>query len=138
MTSHPTNQLPTHSQTHTHKHTQSDIVLNCDFVYIVRGGPKSSEASAMFPEFCKNRWKPDLAAHVICLYCLGNTYKYQAGNRMNALLWFKHLSGACQSNRQQVCGHIAHTHTRIHCLVLSCVLQFSLFSQVPTNLMSFE
>ncbi|XP_060934477.1 ras-specific guanine nucleotide-releasing factor RalGPS2 isoform X1 [Limanda limanda] len=40
----------------------------------------------------------------------GNTYKYQAGNRMNALLWFKHLSAACQSNRQQV----------------------------PTNLMSFE
>ncbi|KAM9796883.1 ras-specific guanine nucleotide-releasing factor RalGPS2 isoform 2-T2 [Syngnathus typhle] len=31
----------------------------------------------------------------------GNTYKYQAGNRMNALLWFKHLSAACQSNRQQ-------------------------------------
>ncbi|XP_020487567.1 ras-specific guanine nucleotide-releasing factor RalGPS2 isoform X2 [Labrus bergylta] len=40
----------------------------------------------------------------------GNTYKYQAGNRINALLWFKHLSAACQSNRQQV----------------------------PTNLMSFE
>ncbi|KAL6107472.1 ralgps2 [Pungitius sinensis] len=40
----------------------------------------------------------------------GNTYKYQAGNRMNALLWFKHLSAACQSN----------TH------------------QVPANLMSFE
>ncbi|XP_058891194.1 ras-specific guanine nucleotide-releasing factor RalGPS2-like isoform X2 [Acipenser ruthenus] len=40
----------------------------------------------------------------------GNSYKYQAGNRMNALLWFKHLSAACQSNRQQV----------------------------PTNLMSFE
>ncbi|KAM3875900.1 ras-specific guanine nucleotide-releasing factor RalGPS2 [Diretmus argenteus] len=32
----------------------------------------------------------------------GNTYKYQAGNRMNAMLWFKHLSAACQSNRQQV------------------------------------
>ncbi|XP_015827156.1 ras-specific guanine nucleotide-releasing factor RalGPS2 isoform X3 [Nothobranchius furzeri] len=32
----------------------------------------------------------------------GNTYKYQAGNRMNALLWFKHLSAACQRNRQQV------------------------------------
>uniref|UniRef100_A0A669EC32 Ral GEF with PH domain and SH3 binding motif 2 n=1 Tax=Oreochromis niloticus TaxID=8128 RepID=A0A669EC32_ORENI len=32
----------------------------------------------------------------------GNTYKYQAGNRMNALLWYKHLSAACQSNRQQV------------------------------------
>ncbi|XP_067370717.1 ras-specific guanine nucleotide-releasing factor RalGPS2 isoform X7 [Channa argus] len=32
----------------------------------------------------------------------GNTYKYQAGNRVNALLWFKHLSAACQSNRQQV------------------------------------
>ncbi|XP_064189655.1 ras-specific guanine nucleotide-releasing factor RalGPS2 isoform X2 [Anguilla rostrata] len=32
----------------------------------------------------------------------GNSYKYQAGNRMNALLWFKHLSAACQSNRQQV------------------------------------
>ncbi|XP_076009039.1 ras-specific guanine nucleotide-releasing factor RalGPS2 isoform X2 [Genypterus blacodes] len=40
----------------------------------------------------------------------GNTYKYQAGNRVNALLWSKHLSAACQSNRQQV----------------------------PTNLMSFE
>ncbi|XP_034036284.1 ras-specific guanine nucleotide-releasing factor RalGPS2 isoform X1 [Thalassophryne amazonica] len=32
----------------------------------------------------------------------GNTYKYQAGSRMNALLWFKHLSAACQSNRPPV------------------------------------
>ncbi|KAG9483057.1 hypothetical protein GDO78_009154 [Eleutherodactylus coqui] len=32
----------------------------------------------------------------------GNSYKFQAGNRVNAMLWFKHLSGACQSNRQQV------------------------------------
>ncbi|XP_049444125.1 ras-specific guanine nucleotide-releasing factor RalGPS2 isoform X3 [Epinephelus fuscoguttatus] len=32
----------------------------------------------------------------------GNTYKYQAGNKTNASLWFKHLSAACQSNRQQV------------------------------------
>ncbi|XP_056619851.1 ras-specific guanine nucleotide-releasing factor RalGPS2 isoform X2 [Triplophysa dalaica] len=32
----------------------------------------------------------------------GNSYKFQAGSRMNALLWFKHLSAACQSNRQQV------------------------------------
>ncbi|CAL8309117.1 unnamed protein product [Lota lota] len=32
----------------------------------------------------------------------GNTYKYQAGNRTNATMWFKHLSTACQSNRQQV------------------------------------
>ncbi|XP_068574272.1 ras-specific guanine nucleotide-releasing factor RalGPS2-like isoform X3 [Cebidichthys violaceus] len=32
----------------------------------------------------------------------GNTYKYQAGTRTNAMLWFKHLSAACQSNRQQV------------------------------------
>ncbi|XP_019386450.1 PREDICTED: ras-specific guanine nucleotide-releasing factor RalGPS2 isoform X4 [Crocodylus porosus] len=32
----------------------------------------------------------------------GNSYKFQAGNRMNAMLWFKHLSAACQSNRQQV------------------------------------
>ncbi|MEE6495942.1 hypothetical protein FKM82_002183 [Ascaphus truei] len=31
----------------------------------------------------------------------GNSYKFQAGNRMNAMLWFKHLSTACQSNRQQ-------------------------------------
>ncbi|XP_053549264.1 ras-specific guanine nucleotide-releasing factor RalGPS2 isoform X4 [Bombina bombina] len=31
----------------------------------------------------------------------GNSYKFQAGNRMNAMLWFKHLSNACQSNRQQ-------------------------------------
>lgn len=40
----------------------------------------------------------------------GNSYKFQAGSRMNAMLWFKHLSAACQSNRQQV----------------------------PTNLMTFE
>uniref|UniRef100_A0A8C5D366 Ral GEF with PH domain and SH3 binding motif 2 n=1 Tax=Gadus morhua TaxID=8049 RepID=A0A8C5D366_GADMO len=32
----------------------------------------------------------------------GNTYKYQAGTRTNALMWFKYLSTACQSNRQQV------------------------------------
>ncbi|MBN3314977.1 RGPS2 factor, partial [Atractosteus spatula] len=32
----------------------------------------------------------------------GNSYKYQAGNKMNAVLWFKHLSAACQSNKQQV------------------------------------
>uniref|UniRef100_A0A2K6LZM5 Ral GEF with PH domain and SH3 binding motif 2 n=1 Tax=Rhinopithecus bieti TaxID=61621 RepID=A0A2K6LZM5_RHIBE len=32
----------------------------------------------------------------------GNSYKFQAGNRMNAMLWFKHLSAACQSNKQQV------------------------------------
>ncbi|XP_062311331.1 ras-specific guanine nucleotide-releasing factor RalGPS2-like isoform X3 [Osmerus eperlanus] len=32
----------------------------------------------------------------------GNSYKYQAGNKANAQLWFKHLSAACQSNRQQV------------------------------------
>ncbi|XP_067846874.1 ras-specific guanine nucleotide-releasing factor RalGPS2 isoform X2 [Heptranchias perlo] len=32
----------------------------------------------------------------------GNSYKFQAGNRGNAVLWFKHLSSACQSNRQQV------------------------------------
>ncbi|KAG8517162.1 Ras-specific guanine nucleotide-releasing factor RalGPS2, partial [Galemys pyrenaicus] len=30
----------------------------------------------------------------------GNSYKFQAGNRMNAMLWFKHLSAACQSNKQ--------------------------------------
>ncbi|XP_068098656.1 ras-specific guanine nucleotide-releasing factor RalGPS2 isoform X2 [Hyperolius riggenbachi] len=32
----------------------------------------------------------------------GNSYKFHAGNRGNAMLWFKHLSAACQSNRQQV------------------------------------
>uniref|UniRef100_A0A4W3H1R9 Ral GEF with PH domain and SH3 binding motif 2 n=1 Tax=Callorhinchus milii TaxID=7868 RepID=A0A4W3H1R9_CALMI len=32
----------------------------------------------------------------------GNSYKFQAGGRVNAMLWFKHLSAACQSNRQQV------------------------------------
>ncbi|XP_023559340.1 ras-specific guanine nucleotide-releasing factor RalGPS2 [Octodon degus] len=32
----------------------------------------------------------------------GNSYKFQAGSRMNAMLWFKHLSAACQSNKQQV------------------------------------
>uniref|UniRef100_A0A6Q2YCJ2 Ral GEF with PH domain and SH3 binding motif 2 n=1 Tax=Esox lucius TaxID=8010 RepID=A0A6Q2YCJ2_ESOLU len=35
----------------------------------------------------------------------GNSYKFQAGSMSNAELWFKHLSAACQSNRQQViCG----------------------------------
>uniref|UniRef100_A0A6Q2ZG86 Ral GEF with PH domain and SH3 binding motif 2 n=1 Tax=Esox lucius TaxID=8010 RepID=A0A6Q2ZG86_ESOLU len=32
----------------------------------------------------------------------GNSYKFQAGSMSNAELWFKHLSAACQSNRQQV------------------------------------
>ncbi|KAM9530040.1 ras-specific guanine nucleotide-releasing factor RalGPS2-like isoform 2-T7 [Salvelinus alpinus] len=52
----------------------------------------------------------------------GNTYKYQAGNKMNALLWFKHLSAACQSNRQQVTHTLSHTHTHTNlrsCLFLS-------------------
>lgn len=40
----------------------------------------------------------------------GNSYKFQAGNRMNAMLWFKHLSAACHSNQPQA----------------------------PTNLMTFE
>lgn len=52
----------------------------------------------------------------VCLCRLGNTYKYQAGNRINALLWFKHLSAACQSNRQQVWSCITNscTHTPAH------------------------
>lgn len=52
----------------------------------------------------------------VCLCRLGNTYKYQAGNRMNALLWFKHLSAACQSNRQQVWSSITNscTHAPTH------------------------
>lgn len=49
--------------------------------------------------------------------CLGNTYKYQAGNRVNALLWFKHLSAACQSNRQQVrrCTSLLPFAQHTHC-----------------------
>lgn len=38
----------------------------------------------------------------LLLVILGNSYKFQAGSRMNAMLWFKHLSAACQSDRQQV------------------------------------
>lgn len=38
----------------------------------------------------------------LLLVILGNSYKFQAGSRMNAMLWFKHLSAACQSNKQQV------------------------------------
>jgi len=47
----------------------------------------------------------DMHILLILFICVptGNSYKFQAGNRMNALLWFKHLSAACQSNRQQVC-----------------------------------
>ncbi|XP_043555910.1 ras-specific guanine nucleotide-releasing factor RalGPS2 isoform X4 [Chiloscyllium plagiosum] len=39
----------------------------------------------------------------------GNSYKFQAGNRGNAMLWFKHLSSACQSNRQQYSNHWENT-----------------------------
>ncbi|XP_072924149.1 ras-specific guanine nucleotide-releasing factor RalGPS2-like [Hemitrygon akajei] len=39
-----------------------------------------------------------------------NSYKFLAGSRMNAMLWFKHLSRACKTN----------------------------WRQLPTNLMSFE
>lgn len=58
-----------------------------------------------FSDCWESRWKQRSASHAVCLCFLGNTYKYQAGNRMNALLWFKHLSAACQSNRQQVKSH---------------------------------
>lgn len=64
----------------------------------------------------------ELATHTVCLHRLGNTYKYQAGNRMNALLWFKHLSAACQSNRQQVWIH-THTHTN--------TVEYRLFHKPP-------
>uniref|UniRef100_A0A8C0BSJ4 Ral GEF with PH domain and SH3 binding motif 2 n=1 Tax=Buteo japonicus TaxID=224669 RepID=A0A8C0BSJ4_9AVES len=43
----------------------------------------------------------------------GNSYKFQAGNRMNAMLWFKHLSAACQSNRQQVRARFLCTFGRL-------------------------
>lgn len=46
-------------------------------------------------------WFSGISLILSCM-CAGNSYKFQAGNRMNALLWFKHLSAACQSNRQQV------------------------------------
>uniref|UniRef100_A0AAY4CYE9 Ral GEF with PH domain and SH3 binding motif 2 n=1 Tax=Denticeps clupeoides TaxID=299321 RepID=A0AAY4CYE9_9TELE len=45
----------------------------------------------------------------------GNSYKYQAGNKMNALLWFKHLSAACQSNKQQVCVKVLIFVIMNHC-----------------------
>uniref|UniRef100_A0A671V611 Ral GEF with PH domain and SH3 binding motif 2 n=1 Tax=Sparus aurata TaxID=8175 RepID=A0A671V611_SPAAU len=69
----------------------------------------------------------------------GNTYKFQAGNRMNALLWFKHLSAACQSNRQQVRSRMNTQHSLTHSG--DCSVTFltpGLCSQVPANLMSFE
>ncbi|XP_055520177.1 ras-specific guanine nucleotide-releasing factor RalGPS1-like [Leucoraja erinacea] len=40
----------------------------------------------------------------------GNSYKFQAGSKMNAMLWFKHMSRACKIN----------------------------WRQLPTNLISFE
>uniref|UniRef100_A0A3P8VF32 Ral GEF with PH domain and SH3 binding motif 2 n=1 Tax=Cynoglossus semilaevis TaxID=244447 RepID=A0A3P8VF32_CYNSE len=53
----------------------------------------------------------------------GNTYKYQAGNRINALLWFKHLSAACQSNRQQVFFFLSVT---FECYMVFVLFFFSL------------
>lgn len=81
-------------ETHTHTHTHT-LTHTLSFVVGMQRGLRD-----VLSGFC----------------CLGNTYKYQAGNRMNALLWFKHLSAACQSNRQQVWSCIStlpfaqHTH----------------------------
>uniref|UniRef100_A0AAZ3PYT5 Ras-GEF domain-containing protein n=1 Tax=Oncorhynchus tshawytscha TaxID=74940 RepID=A0AAZ3PYT5_ONCTS len=65
--------------------------------------------SFMAPAVHRWRWETESQFSATVTFCdrvslcfLGNTYKYQAGNKMNALLWFKHLSAACQSNRQQV------------------------------------
>lgn len=99
----------------SHTHKLSDFVPNFFTATLFRfllGVPKSSEAfshlSSLLREQVETR---DLAPHSVCLHRLGNTYKYQAGNRMNALLWYKHLSAACQSNRQQVWNDTpTHTH----------------------------
>lgn len=86
-------------------HKSSDFVIDffhMTLLWIYQADQSQVRLLAVFPACWESRWKRDLAPHSVCLHCLGNTYKYQAGNRMNALLWYKHLSAACQSNRQQV------------------------------------
>lgn len=81
----------------------------------------------MYPEHCS-------------FYPTGNSYKFQAGNRVNAMLWFKHLSAACQSNRQQVRGwgwgctplYVFNHRPGTYEIALSFI------EQVPANLMTFE
>ncbi|GLD46297.1 ras-specific guanine nucleotide-releasing factor RalGPS2 isoform X1 [Lates japonicus] len=68
------------------------------FVHLERFGERE-ESRSRTPVCPKDRDKMDKSSVQVPT---SNTYKYQAGNRMNALLWFKHLSAACQSNRQQV------------------------------------
>lgn len=112
-----------YTQTHTHHQTLSQTVSHwlCFYSNVwakVKWG--FGHLSRVSREQVETR---GLAPHAVCLCCLGNTYKYQAGNRMNALLWFKHLSAACQSNRQQVGSH-THTHTGHCCL---CFVNLTLF-----------
>lgn len=108
-------------------------------LWIYRADQSQVRLLAIFPACWESRWLQDLAPHAVCFHCLGNTYKYQAGNRMNALLWYKHLSAACQSNRQQVWRHeYAHTHRHSWGWLTRAFCKIWLFSQVPANLMSFE
>ncbi|XP_078248500.1 ras-specific guanine nucleotide-releasing factor RalGPS2 isoform X9 [Pogona vitticeps] len=50
----------------------------------------------------------------------GNSYKFQAGNRMNAMLWFKHLRAACQSHRQQENFHEVWLHVLAEAFCSHC------------------
>lgn len=107
---------PAYILTHTYTHLCPRTFLH-DCFYLTGLAKLKQGFSHLSSVLGKQMGTRDLASHTVSLRCLGNTYKYQAGNRMNALLWFKHLSAACQSNRQQVWSRIkthTHAHTQTH------------------------
>lgn len=117
---------------YTHTHTQSKSL----FSYVLYCGSFTAPAVHRWGWETESQFSATVTScDRVSLCFLGNTYKYQAGNKMNALLWFKHLSAACQSNRQQVTHIHTLTHTYTHTNQPS---HFSLSLQVPANLMSFE
>ncbi|XP_051898129.1 ras-specific guanine nucleotide-releasing factor RalGPS2-like [Pristis pectinata] len=96
-------------------------LCDCQLVYYGARSLKSTERKQFKSSFCKRLsivgWIPLLLEdpESVDMFQLmdpehGNSYKFQADSRMNAMLWFKHLSRACKSN----------------------------WRQLPTNLMSFE
>ncbi|XP_059846889.1 ras-specific guanine nucleotide-releasing factor RalGPS2-like [Hypanus sabinus] len=96
-------------------------LCNYQLVYYGAKSLKSTERKQFKSSYCKRLsivgWTPVLIEDPesedmfqLTDHEHGNSYKFLAGSRMNAMLWFKHLSRACKTN----------------------------WRQLPTNLMSFE
>ncbi|XP_067828891.1 ras-specific guanine nucleotide-releasing factor RalGPS1-like [Heptranchias perlo] len=90
-------------------------VALCDsqMVYYAAKSLKSTDRNQFKSSWCKRMcvvgWMPLLLGDPenVDMFQLtdsehGNSYKFHAESRLNALLWFKHLSRACKSNRKQL------------------------------------